>query len=270
METYIFLYLIILEYGRLQKLISSESNPETDFESLSFGSSIGGICSVDNNIWCVGERLSIIDKDHTITHVTEKFGNNIMLQTISFIDNEIWILNRKSIDIYDINTREVKDRIVDIIEGNVTSITKIAHYVWLTGSIAENGVIWVIDPVERKLIKKLTKHKGEVYHVAQIGNLAWSVSWDCNIFSWNIETLEKVKTIPNLHVDAISFILTLPKQHPVGYQVWTGSFDRTINVLFVPNEYEKYINDLEDSEESVEIVLPKPNGLQLKKKRIYY
>jgi len=88
--------------------------------------------------------------------------------------------------------------------------------------------------------------------------LAWSVSWDCNIFAWNLETLEKIKTIPNLHVDAISYLLPLKRKKPSGWQVWTGSYDRTINVLFVAEDYNQHLDELLDSEESAEIVISSP------------
>lgn len=43
-----------------------------------------------------------------------------------------------------------------------------------------------------------------------------------------------VRTIKNPHSDAISWIEPIARAQMNGWQVWTGSYDKTINILFVP------------------------------------
>jgi len=64
----------------------------------------------------------------------------------------------------------------------------------------------------------------------------------------------KVRTIPHLHRDSISYIHVFHLKKSKGWRVWTGSLDRTIDVTHVPAEYENILKDLEDSiEEEIEI-----------------
>ena len=48
------------------------------------------------------------------------------------------------------------------------------------------------------------------------------------------QTKQFVRTIVNPHIDAISWIEPIFKREMNGWQVWTGSYDKTINILFVP------------------------------------
>jgi len=50
-----------------------------------------------------------------------------------------------------------------------------------------------------------------------------------------IQTKQFVRTIVNPHTDAISWIEPVYKPKMNGWQVWTGSYDKTINILFVPS-----------------------------------
>lgn len=69
-------------------------------------------------------------------------------------------------------------------------------------------------------------------------------TWDknvCIVSSTSLtlfsKTEEYVTNILNFHRDAIQTLLPIPRAEEDGWIVWTGSSDRTINVIFVPTEY---------------------------------
>eukprot|EP01130_Rhizamoeba_saxonica_P011709 TRINITY_DN4871_c0_g1_i1.p1 TRINITY_DN4871_c0_g1~~TRINITY_DN4871_c0_g1_i1.p1 ORF type:complete len:409 (-),score=91.11 TRINITY_DN4871_c0_g1_i1:691-1917(-) len=209
---------------------------ELDVHDLVLDGMIGGCCSVGEDVWVIGEKLSIIN-DQFEVQVLKEFSNLGRLATvIQVINDDVWLINQDNvIEIWDTTEKISKYKIEEVIDGHANHIKKCGNYVWITGETRGIGHIWIIDPENNTLKETLSKHGGEVYYVEQIGNSVWSVSWDCNIYSWDVETLAFKCEIPNLHVDAIQTLLSFIKEAGNGYQVWTGSCDRSINVLFVPN-----------------------------------
>lgn len=75
----------------------------------------------------------------------------------------------------------------------------------------------------------------------QIGNVVWTVGWDTKIFAWKSKEVSYIAEIENLHRDAIQSLHSVSTDN--GWIVWTGSSDYTINVLFVPLEYDKGLEE---------------------------
>jgi len=109
--------------------------------------------------------------------------------------------------------------------------------------------MWVFHPETFELVKVINGdhgHRGQIFHTAQVGNLVWSVAWDQKIIAWD-KDFNRVRTIPHLHKDALSYIYVYNTKDPLGYTVWTGSLDRTINVTHVPENYDNVLREYDDS-----------------------
>jgi len=107
--------------------------------------------------------------------------------------------------------------------------------IYISGCSGKDGKTWILDQNTFKLVTVLEKHTGEVNVACLVGPLIWTVSWDFKIFAWNPKDHSFKFCIPTHHTDAIVSIL--PIENEKGLIVWTGSSDRTINIMFVPKNY---------------------------------
>jgi len=74
------------------------------------------------------------------------------------------------------------------------------------------------------------------------------------IIAWDKE-FNKVRSIPHLHKDAISYLFVSHAKKLGGWKVWSGSLDRTIDITYVPDNYANKLIELDESidEEQLEI-----------------
>eukprot|EP01128_Nolandella_sp_AFSM9_P004967 TRINITY_DN2347_c0_g1_i1.p1 TRINITY_DN2347_c0_g1~~TRINITY_DN2347_c0_g1_i1.p1 ORF type:complete len:962 (+),score=247.74 TRINITY_DN2347_c0_g1_i1:25-2886(+) len=217
------------------------SNPLTSFEDIESppGSLLVVGIAVGDEIWAAGDRLVTISTDHVISELNEPHPQHI-IKTLAHIGDNVWVIKGKSLQVYNIETKELVHESTAKTFGDIAKICEIGERVWLVGNKGPSGKIWVIDPEDYSIYKEITRHKGAIYTAAQIGSLAWTVAWDCKINVWDAETLEYIRPLPNLHRDAIREILSVYKEEMDGWQVWTGSSDRTINITFVPTKYAEH------------------------------
>jgi len=103
------------------------------------------------------------------------------------------------------------------------------------------GVAWVINPESYTLVKQLgndpEQAKGSLHQAIQVGSLIWVVSWDKKILTWDAQTFQYCSNIPNCHRDPIDCIVSRKSETGEGWYVWTGSSDKTIDVMYVPENY---------------------------------
>jgi len=85
----------------------------------------------------------------------------------------------------------------------------------------------------------MTRHQGTIYSAVEVGPLVWTSAWDGKIFTWNSTTLNFFREVPNLHHDAIRDMLPIWTETLKGWQIWTAANDQSINVLFVPQNYQE-------------------------------
>jgi len=113
------------------------------------------------------------------------------------VDNNVWAIKGKSIQIWDGSTYSIVKEIPDSV-SQVTNIILIGNEVWLPGSLGADGLVWVIDKNTYQLTQTLKRHKGTVYHCAQIGNLVWTASWDRSVCTWDLNVLYSL-SYPLIH-----------------------------------------------------------------------
>lgn len=122
------------------------------------------------------------------------------------------------------------------------SVVGIGPYVWITGYHLKNGVIWIFDK-EYKLIDTInTVHNGIIYSANQIGNLLWTYANDKKIITWKTEdfkSLTEYVTIELDHRDSVTCLLLQPCEN--GHTLWSGSADKTINIHFIPHNYDHHL-----------------------------
>eukprot|EP01127_Copromyxa_protea_P013537 TRINITY_DN3665_c0_g3_i2.p1 TRINITY_DN3665_c0_g3~~TRINITY_DN3665_c0_g3_i2.p1 ORF type:complete len:1154 (-),score=276.80 TRINITY_DN3665_c0_g3_i2:120-3581(-) len=195
--------------------------------------------TVGSDVWLCGNCVIIYHNDGS--HEVIVPVNQDFIGHVSFIDGNAWMVCEKGklIQVWDVQNRTIITSFGGpelFGRGKPTNLLEVGDQVWIAGSEGAFGVIWVITK-EGNLVKVLQKHKGEIYALMEIGPFIWSVSWDCMIFTWDKKTQEYVTNILNFHRDAIQTLLPVPRSENDGWIVWTGSSDRTINVMFVPTEY---------------------------------
>eukprot|EP01128_Nolandella_sp_AFSM9_P004113 TRINITY_DN1799_c0_g1_i1.p1 TRINITY_DN1799_c0_g1~~TRINITY_DN1799_c0_g1_i1.p1 ORF type:complete len:920 (-),score=246.63 TRINITY_DN1799_c0_g1_i1:201-2849(-) len=213
----------------------SAVSPEKEFRSVSFDGYLASICTRGEELWVGGEQLVVLTKDLWKKELSSKDMKDV-ITAMAEVDDTVWVIKGKTIQIWDSKSYSVIRELPQKI-GKVSNIVLIGNEVWLPGSLGANGPIWVFDRTTGQLSNELSKHTGTVYHVAQIGSLVWSVSWDRSVFAWDVKTKEFVRAIPNPHIDAISFVHSVYRPSMRGWQVWTGSYDRTININFISQNY---------------------------------
>jgi len=174
-------------------------------------------------------------------------------QRILCVGDNIWILREKIIEIWDKIQRTLKVEIprVKIIQmegSKISSFTNIGNNVWMVGRHRNLGVAWIINPESYTLVKQLgndpDQAKGSLHQAIQVGPLIWVVSWDKKILTWDAQTFEYCSNIPNCHRDAIECIVTRKSEIGEGWYVWTGSSDKTIDVMYVPENYAEKLKQL--------------------------
>jgi len=217
---------------------------------------------VNEELWVTGDKTVIINKDHTPVDLNAHASATDMnvssecfniAQRILCVGDNIWILREKIIEIWDKIQRTLKVEIprVKIIQmegSKISSFTNIGNNVWMVGRHRNLGVAWVINPESYTLVKQLgndpDQAKGSLHQAIQVGPLIWVVSWDKKILTWDAQTFQYCNNIPNCHRDAIECIVTRKSEIGEGWYVWTGSSDKTIDVMYVPENYAEKLKQL--------------------------
>jgi len=123
----------------LKELIDSDNNINIKIAVNSLKSSL---LAVKDTIWAVGNKITIIDSKHNI----EEIGGvvtSIQLK-LELIENNVWIVSDKHIEIWDPETKQLINKIDDLIEGKISNISKIENNVWICGEVGTQGIIWII------------------------------------------------------------------------------------------------------------------------------
>lgn len=116
------------------------------------------------------------------------------------MDDEVWVIKGKALQAWDATSYTLKRELNDAV-NQVSNIAVIGDDVWLPGSAGADGAIWVVDKASLTLTHTLKRHKGTVYHVAQIGSLVWSASWDRSVCTWDVHVRRRLPSHRFLMMD---------------------------------------------------------------------
>lgn len=199
--------------------------------------SIFSIVEVGDVVWAVGEYIHVLDK------VTKKEITRINLPSggsqsyIGYIADHVWFWKDQKFTIWKPSQYAVVKEF--IIESLPKPQKCVQHKdnVWIASG---RGLIAVLDVKTFTLKTILKAHTGYVYHIEPLGNIMLTTSWDKKILCWNPDTFELLGDIPNRHTDAIGCMILNTRVDGKGWDLWSASFDRSVQVNFVPNDFEKY------------------------------
>jgi hypothetical protein len=204
---------------------------------------------VGETIWIAGDKVQVVD---AITHAVLKEISEYTLNAagaspvhvLGYAAGYIWIWHGKVLHVWHPESYQKVREIT--IEGftspKTAQIFASDGNVWLS---TDQGSFLIVD-VSTFEIKQVVKgHSAAVYHIENVGPLAWSCSWDTTICWWRTSpTVELLYKMPNRHSDAVSYLLPVWREHLNGWDVWSASWDRSCQVTFVPASYADHIAEL--------------------------
>lgn len=242
-----YLWLIVkamIKVWPMDKLLATqETLPSTipeffSFEMPKFQPTC--LCAVGDSVWVGGNQLLVVtfsepEFSSTALSTDSALTNRFFYITLKKIGENIWAAISNKVEVWNIATQSLIHTVVLDDSVKVNEITSVEENVWLSGTIRSDGKTWVINSKTYEVIATLRKESGPIYASAKIGPLVWTLAWDCSIDTWSAVNNVFVESVQNFHRDAIVSILVIEKKK--GYIVWTGSSDKTINVMFVPKNY---------------------------------
>lgn len=201
--------------------------------------SIYSITEVDDTVWAVSDYIHIIDKSTKKEISRLSIPSSGTQSYIGYIGGNVWYWKDQKFTIYN------PTRISIVHEFYIESMTKpykclqSGNNVWIATS---RDVIIVIDIVTYKVKAVLNGHKGSIYNLEQVGPLILSTSWDTKILCWDPETFKLLGSIPNHHADAICGATANWREDRNGWDLWSISYDRSVQVTFIPKDYHLYFD----------------------------
>lgn len=196
---------------------------------------------VGETMWISGDKVVIVDAiTHTVTKELPEYESAVPgspVPVLGFALGYIWIWSGKTLHVWQPETyTKVREITIDGFSAPKScKIFPCDNNVWLT---TDNGSFIVIDVDKFEIRQIVAGHLAAVYDIEQVGELAWSCSWDKTICWWRTSpTVELVYRMPNKHTDAVSYLLPVWREELNGWDVWSASWDRSCQVTFVPKNY---------------------------------
>lgn len=203
---------------------------------------------VGRDVWIAGQNVQVWDVIAKHMHREIEEYHDVMINSIGYVAGYVWIWRDNVIHLWDPHSFvKIHEIIIEnFVCPKTTKYFQIDGNVWIT---TEGGSILVIELKTFQIISTLVKHHTSViYDLVKIGPLVWSCSWDTFIIWWEHNPPKFVCSMPNDHKDAISCIVPVWREQLNGWDVWTSSWDRSIQVNFIPSTYyEDYINSNKDN-----------------------
>lgn len=198
--------------------------------------SIFSIAEVGDVVWAVGEYIHVLDK------VTKKEITRINLPSggsqsyIGYVADHVWFWKDQKFTIWKPSQYTiVKEFIIESLPKPQYCVQH-GNNIWIASA---RGLIAVLDVNTYTLQSILKPHTGNVYHMEFLGNILLTTSWDKRILCWDPSTQELIGDIPNRHTDAICCMISNYCEERKGWDLWTASFDRSLQVTFVPKDFAK-------------------------------
>ena len=209
---------------------------------------------VGETMWISGDKVVVVDAiTHTVTKELPEYESAVPgspVPVLGYALGYIWIWSGKTLHVWQPETyTKVREITIDGFSAPKScKIFASDNNVWLT---TDNGSFIVVDVDRFEIRQIVTGHSAAVYDIEQVGELAWSCSWDKTICWWKTSpTVELLYRMPNKHTDAVSYLLPVWREELNGWDVWSASWDRSCQVTFVPKNYASNIPAAEDASRS--------------------
>lgn len=196
---------------------------------------------VGESMWISGDKVVIVDAiTHTVTKELSEYESAVPgspVPVLGFALGYIWIWSGRVLHVWQPETyTKVREITIDGFSAPKScKIFACEGNVWLT---TDSGSFIIVDVEKFEIRQVVSGHSAAVYDIEQVGELAWSCSWDKTICWWKTSpSVELLYRMPNKHTDAVSYLLPVWREELNGWDVWSASWDRSCQVTFVPRDY---------------------------------
>jgi len=148
------LYVPLIESGNIGvwNLVELIDNDNKINIKIAVNSLKSSLITVKDTIWCVGNKITIIDSNHNVEEIGENVTNAQF--KLELIENNVWIFSDKSVEIWSPETKQLVKKFDHIMDGKIANISFLRNHVWIYGDQGTYGIICIFDPQTFELVKK--------------------------------------------------------------------------------------------------------------------